>query len=178
MTLSYFSSELAWRLGEAPGVSTLPEEKHSCLHTLQVPQLFLYPSHRSPLLASTRAPSMAYIAHSLMQQTAQQLYWETACFVFLIWKTKVRCKLCWLGSHTSFTQRKKEKETSFSYNRRLPLSLQDALSVCPPSGFFSIPAKKRMKYCLCVQKLILGNSLPVKRRLQATTRDSFSSGIN
>lgn len=73
-TLLYFSSELAVRLGDAPGVSTLPEDKHSCLHTLQVARLFLYPNHTSPLLASARALSVAYIAHSLMQQTARQLY--------------------------------------------------------------------------------------------------------
>lgn len=111
MTITiYFSSELALRLGDTPGVSTLPEEKHSCLHALQVAWLFLYPNHTPPLLASARALSVAYIAHSLMQQTAQQLYWETACFVFLIWKTKARCKLRWLGIHTSLTQSKKEKK--------------------------------------------------------------------
>lgn len=109
-TLLSFSSELALRFKDAPGVSTLPKENHSCLHALWVAPLFSYPHHTPPVLASARALSMACIAHSLMQQTARQLYWETACLVFLIWKTKAHCKLCWLGSHTSLAQSKKEKK--------------------------------------------------------------------
>lgn len=116
-----FSSELALRFEDAPGVSTLPEENHGCLHALEWHCIFLYPHHTSPVLASSRALSMAYIAHSLMQQTARQLYWETACLVFLIWKTKAHCKLCWLGSHTSLTQSKKEKK-----RRKYPLDTANA----------------------------------------------------
>lgn len=128
-TLFYYSSELALRLGYTPGLSAVPEEKHS-LHTLQAAWLLLYPNHTSPLLASARALSMAYTAHSLMQQTARQLFWETACFVFLIWKTKAHCKLRWLGSHTSLTQSKKEKR-----RRKYPLVKTPSyfLAKCPAS---------------------------------------------
>lgn len=183
MTTLYFSCELALRLGNTLGVSTLPKEKHSCLHTLQVAWLFLYPNHTSPLLASARAFPMPYIAHSLMQQTAQQLYWETACFAFLIWKTKACCKLCWLGSHTSLTQRKKEKK-----RRKYPLVTADAflfpLKVpCQhghPQATFQHQLKINEIFIVFVfqTKTIFGNLLPVRRGLQVTRRDSFSSGIS
>jgi len=116
---------------------------------------------------------MPYIALSLMQKTAQQLYWETACFVFLICKTKAYCKLCWLGCHTSLTKSKKEKK-----RRKHPLVTADAFRCfckvpCQhgyPRGILQYQLKKND---FLIHKLLIGNLLPVKRGLQV-----YRSGIS
>lgn len=141
----------AQNLWDTPGGSTLPEEKHSCLHTLQVAWLFLYSNHTSPLLVSARILTMACIAHSLMQQTAQQLDREAACFVSLIWETKAYLKPRWLGNHTSLTPSEKEEKREkhplvTADNFLFPWSALSAqLTSCP----LSTPADKERKlYCL------------------------------
>lgn len=71
---------------------------------------------------------------------------------------------------------REKRETSFSYSRQLSLSLECPVSTADLMPPFNTSWQRKKALLSFVQKLILGNSLPVTRGLQATRRDSFSGG--